>query len=182
MLAVGASAPRFVLGDGHGKVTSFDVALAHGPVALFFVKSGCGATALAAPFAERLWQGYREHVSAETTRFTLLGISQEDQEETKRFAREHGVTFPLLVDADLAVSRLYDLEATPTMVLVRGAERLRADAEQVPAVAWLRIVDVVEGWSREGYQLLSEDVAARVGALPVDLFAAADDVPATRPG
>lgn len=179
--AVGSNAPEFTLTDLDGQERSLRSLLDSGPVGLFFFKSGCGATDLAAPAAELIWQGYCEHVSAEGTRFQIVGLSQDDEAEAGRSRDRLGLTFPILVDAALGVSRLYDLEVTPTFFILRGAERLRADARGLPAAADYRIVDLVEGWSREAYGLAAEEVAARVGALPVELPAIAAAT-AHRPG
>src|SRR5207253_2578241 len=48
----------------------------------------------------------------------VVGISVEDAETVKRFAREEHVPYPLLIDADQAVSQRFHVESIPVTVVL----------------------------------------------------------------
>src|ERR1700741_4234558 len=91
-LASGTRAPEFELKTLDGKKFSLSGALARGPVVLVFFKVSCPTCQYALPFYERLFKAYKnQHV-------TLVGVSQNDARDTLAFAKEFGVSFPLLLD------------------------------------------------------------------------------------
>ena len=178
--AVGAPAPEFTLPDLDGHPVALADLLRSGPVGLFFLKAGCGASDLAAPAVEPIWDGYSGQVSPEGTRLSLLCVSQDAPATAREEHARLRLSAPMVSDEGLRVSAAYDLQSTPTFILLAGEERLRADAIEVAPAAARRVVDVVEAWSRDAYVLLSEEIAARVGAIPVDLSLLPG--PAFRPG
>ena len=161
MLAVGEAAPPFVLADADGQPRSLADALAGGPVVLAFLKADCATCNLAFPYLERLRHAYPEGG------WTLWGVSQHPARAAQWFARNAGVTFPLLVDeAGLPVSRAYDPEATPTIFLLDGGE---VRSGQV-------------GFAKVGLNGLSRLVADRLGLRPVEVAPDDDGKPSFRPG
>ena len=173
---------RFELVDLEGRRHRLVDAVESGAVALFFFAPECAASGVAAPFVELIWEGYRDHVSAEETRLTVLGIGIGEEAAVRSSLEKYGWSFPVLLDRDGEVSRAYRVESTPTLCLLRGRERLRTDAEAVPEAEGYRIVDRVAGWSREGYELFAEEIAQRIGTLPVELYGGRPDVPDSLPG
>ena len=111
---------------------------------------------------------------------TLEGVY--DIEAARRFRDRGGLTFPLLLDGDLAVSRSCDIAVSPTLLVLDGRERLRADAPEMAPERARRVREVIEGWSLDAYEACAEDIAARIGALPPDLRLAASGLPERRPG
>ncbi len=101
MIEPGAEAPAFTLPDQDGR----SVALADlrgRPVVLFFYpKAGTpGCTAQAC--------GVRDHAREyEEAPAVVLGISRDPVERLSAFAAEHALEFPLLCDADHAVTEAY---------------------------------------------------------------------------
>ena len=168
-VSVGEQAPTFRLADTGGQGYDLQELVAGGPVLLFFFKLDCATSALAAPYLVPLQGGYGDATSADGTLLQVIAVSQDPAESSLEFGRAMGWTFPILLDEALEVSRAYDLESTPTLYLLRGADRLRADTGSIPAGESLRVVEVVTGWSRDLYARISDDIAARIGALPVDL-------------
>lgn len=172
----------FTLPDVSGHDTKLSSVLEQGPVLLFCFKTDCPATGIAAPFVEGIWAGYREHESAEGNRLAVLGISQDERESTLHYVARHGLSFPILLDSALQVTSDLRLVTTPTLLLLKGRERLRADAARVDAREAFRVVDVVEAWSRAGYELLAEEIATRIGTLPLEIFQSRPDLAEFKPG
>lgn len=113
MLDVGDRAPDFTLPDAAGTPHRLADALANGPVVLAFMKADCGTCTLAFPYLERLHQAYPPG------RWQIWGICQHPARAAEWFARNTGVTFPLLIDGDgFPVSHAYDPPATPTIFFV----------------------------------------------------------------
>jgi peroxiredoxin len=169
VLAVGDTAPDFSLPEAGGTPRRLSEALAAGPVVLAFLKADCAACNLAFPYLERLNQAYPGGG------WTIWGVSQHPARAAEWFARNTGLTFPLLIDADggpdpaasgFPVSRAYDPEATPTVFLI--------DEGQV------RSVQV--GFAKHGLNNLSKLVADRLARPVVEVAPADDGKPSFRPG
>jgi peroxiredoxin len=126
-LAKGRTAPDFTLNSLGGNRFSLQEALARGPVVLVFLKISCPTCQYALPFYERLFRAYKDrHV-------TLVGVSQNNAEETAAFAKEFGITFPMLLDDTITypVSNTYGLTNVPTIYWIA------ADGEiEVSSVGW----------------------------------------------
>lgn len=134
-LANRAKAPDFELKTLEGKKFSLHEELARGPVVLAFFKVSCPTCQYAFPFLERLHKAYGDKG------FKLVGVSQNEAKETAAFAKEFGVTFPLLLDdtRTYPVSNAYGLTNVPTVfwiaqdgeIEVSSVGWLKADFEQV---------------------------------------------------
>ena len=100
-LEKGMAAPDFDLKDQDGKEWSLEK-LRGQKVVLFFYPAdetpGCTQEVCDFRDSYEHWQrgGY-----------TVLGVSPQDAESHKAFIANHDLTFPLLVDEDLAVARKY---------------------------------------------------------------------------
>ena len=128
-LGKGRTAPDFTLNTLDGKTFSLRDALAHGPVVLAFFKVSCPTCQYALPFYERLFQAYKkQHV-------TLVGVSQNDAGDTAAFAKEFGITFPVLLDdtATYPVSNAYGLTNVPTVFWIE-----RDGEIEVSSVGWAK--------------------------------------------
>ncbi len=87
------------------------------------------------PFLERLYKAYGGKG------VTLVGVSQNDSKETAAFAKEFGITFPILLDdtAKYPVSNAYGLTNVPTTfwidpdgeIKVSSVGWVKADFEQI---------------------------------------------------
>jgi len=128
-LGKGRTAPDFTLKTLGGKAFSLQEALARGPVVLVFFKVSCPTCQYALPFYDRLFQAYKDrHV-------TLVGVSQNNAEETTAFAEEFGITFPMLLDEMISypVSNAYGLTNVPTIYWIA-----RDGEIEVSSVGWVR--------------------------------------------
>lgn len=112
-LAIGQVAPDFELAGVNGNKYSLKDGLAHGPVLAVFFKVSCPTCQFTLHFIERLHQ----QIGGSAGR--VWGVSQDGQEESRRFAQKFGLSFPILIDAKpYAVSRQYGLKFVPTLFLI----------------------------------------------------------------
>ena len=66
------------------------------------------------------------HTRYESLGFTLLGVNvEEDSRLADRFLKDTPVTFPILLDPENGVSKLYNVSAMPSTVLVDRGGNLR---------------------------------------------------------
>ena len=78
-----------------------------------FWATWCGPCRQEMPHLNRLYEKYK------SSGFVLLGVNvDEDPRRPPSVAAKLGVTFPVLLDTDKQVSRLYDLSAMPSTVLI----------------------------------------------------------------
>jgi peroxiredoxin len=113
-LSPGSQAPDFELQDLQGRSHRLTDALAHGPVALIFYKSACPTCQFSFPYIQRIFS------ELEPSNYTFWGISEDELDETRHFAGEHGLTFDLLIDEyPYPVSAAYGLEFVPAIFLIQ---------------------------------------------------------------
>ncbi len=114
-----APAPDFTLrsADGH----NLRLQEQRGQVVLVnFWASWCGPCKQEMPHLNRLYDKYR------ASGFVLLGVNiDDDPRAATATAARMGLRFPVLLDADKAVSRLYDLGSMPATVLIDRDGRVR---------------------------------------------------------
>jgi peroxiredoxin len=85
-----------------------------------FWATWCGPCRQEMPHLNRLYEKYRG------SGFVLLGVNvDEDTRSAVGVASKLGVKFPVLPDNDKTVSRLYDLRAMPSTVLIDRDGRVR---------------------------------------------------------
>lgn len=162
-LATGAKAPEFELKTLDGKRFSLNEELAKGPVVLAFFKVSCPTCQYAFPYLERLYKAYRNRGIA------LVGISQNDAEETSAFAKDFGVTFPLLQDdtRSYPVSNAYGLTNVPTIFWVAQDREI-----EVSSV----------GWVKADFELINRKMAENGKITLAAVFRAGEDVRDFRAG
>lgn len=162
MTAIGDRGPEFTLDDTHGESRQLTDALARGPVVLSFLKADCGACNLAFPYLEKLRQSYPGDD------WTLWGISQNPARAAEWFARNTGVTFPILIDGEgLPASNAYDPPSTPTIYLLDRDRIVRATHT---------------GFAKTELNKLAADLAALLDRPPVEIAPNDDGQPSFRPG
>ncbi|MGH9676730.1 MAG: peroxiredoxin family protein, partial [Candidatus Acidiferrum sp.] len=101
---------------------------------------------------------------------TILGISQDDAESTKDFAREFGVTFPILLDQKAngyVASNAYGLTNVPTIVLIEPDGSAKV---------------VCLGFDKKGLESIAVALAERKKIAATALFRLDETVPALKPG
>lgn len=89
-------------------------------VLLNFWATWCAPCREEMPQLNKLYEKYRP------SGFTLLGVNvDEDSRNAAGIAGQLGVKFPVLLDSDKRVSKLYDLSAMPSTVLIDRDGRVR---------------------------------------------------------
>ncbi len=111
-VATEEAAPDFTLKSLTG--TNLRLEEYRGQVVLInFWASWCGPCRQEMPILDRLHQRY------EDTGFSVLGVNvEEDSSSALKVVDRTGVTFPVLFDTEQVVSRLYELKAMPSTVVV----------------------------------------------------------------
>ena len=105
-------APDFTLTDANGQsVTLSDL---RGQVIMInFWASWCGPCRQEMPLLEQIHQRY------EPLGFTLLGVNvEENPADGQAFLKERPVSFPVLYDPENGISKLHDVVAMPSTVLI----------------------------------------------------------------
>src|SRR5258708_3373311 len=100
-----------------------------GPTMLAFFKASCPVCQYAFPFLERLHKAYGQ------TKVTLVGVSQNDPQQTAAFSKEFGVTFPILLDPpdSYPVSNAYGLTNVPTVFWIGQDGEI-----EISSVVWVK--------------------------------------------
>lgn len=105
-----AAGPNLRLSEHRGQV-----------VMINFWATWCGPCRQEMPKLEEIFSRY------ERAGFALLAVNiDEDSARALRLAADLGVSFPLLLDNEQSVSRLYDVQAMPMTVLVDRGGNVRS--------------------------------------------------------
>ena len=111
---VGQLAPDFTLTATDGRTFTLSHFTADGgtPVILNFWATWCPPCRVEMPYFERASDLYEGKVA-------ILGLNQaESAALIAGFARDHGLTYPLLVDEDMRVNNLYGVLNLPTTIFI----------------------------------------------------------------
>jgi peroxiredoxin len=162
-LVTGTKAPEFELKGMDGRRFSLSEELARGPVVLAFFKVSCPTCQYAFPFLERLHKAYGQRG------VTLVGISQNNGKDTAAFAKEFGVTFPILLDDTQAypASNVYGLTNVPTIFWIAQDGEI-----EVSSV----------GWVKADFEAINRKMAEAGKAAPAVMFRPGEDVRDFRAG
>ncbi len=136
-------APLFVLQGLDGKEYALE-GLRGRPVVLAFVSTNCVYCRQELALLEKLYQEYREKALLE-----VLAIDMGDtKEEVEKLVRRVGVSFPVLLDADVTVSAAYSVVYVPTAFFVDpqgnlvdgfvGAQKETVVRNKLDKILWFR--------------------------------------------
>ena len=158
----GKTAPPISLADLSGKRLSLAEALKRGPVLAAFFKVSCPTCQFTMPFLERLHQRYGG------AKFSLLGISQDNERDTRDFCREYDVQFPALIDEHgYPVSNQYGLTNVPTMFWISSDGQIQSTSV---------------GFSKTDLVAMAAQAADAVGRPAEPLFKRGEVIPETKHG
>jgi peroxiredoxin len=111
-LAPGTTAPDFSLPDLRGRRRRLSDFLGRRQVLLVFSDPGCGPCQALTPQLEEIHRAHR------SDGLQVLMVTRGDVAANKQKARDHGVTFPVLLQRQWEVSRDYAMFATPVGYLI----------------------------------------------------------------
>ena len=158
----GNMAPGFSLKSLDKKEYSLNTLLERGPVVAAFFKVSCPVCQFTFPFLERLHKRYGGDG------VTFLGISQDDARATQKFAKEYGVTFPLLLDENgYPVSNAYGLTNVPTVFLIETDGTVKISCM---------------GFDKKDLEKIAANLAERKKISLAPLFRPDEVIPANKPG
>ncbi len=159
----GTVAPEISLARLDGADFRLSRSLERGPAILAFFKVSCPVCQFTMPYLERIYRAYPEG------KYTLVGVAQDDEDATRGFARQYGLTFPLALDPEdsYPASNAYGLTNVPTIFLV-GADG--------------GIQRSILGWDRRDMEGLNATVARASAISPAPLLQPDEDVPASKAG
>ncbi len=155
----------FSLTATDGNHYSLALAKSRGPLLAAFFKVSCPTCQFTFPYLERL---YQQFLAAGAAGVQVWGISQDNVNHTNHFAKDFGVTFPLLIDEEpFEVSQEYRLTHVPTLFLINtdGTVEISTD-----------------GFSKADLMSIWSSLAAKLGVKPAELFRPNEQVPAFKPG
>jgi peroxiredoxin len=162
-LTAGTKAPDFELKAMDGKRFVLRDELARGPLVLAFLKVSCPTCQYAFPYLERLELTYGHNG------VRIVGVSQNDPKETTAFAREFGVTFPILLDDTdkYPVSNAYGLTNVPTIFWVAQDGDIELSTV---------------GWVKADFEAVSRKMAESLHTAPAVVLKPGEDVRDFRAG
>src|SRR5881296_3931122 len=162
-IVAGNTAPGFSLKALDNKEYSLNTLIERGPVVVAFFKISCPVCQFTFPFLERLYRRYGGDG------VTFLGISQDDARSTMSFAKEYGITFPILIDDEngYVVSNAYGLTNVPTIFLI--------DIDGTVKVSSM-------GFDKKDLETVGAELAERKKISLAPLFRPDEIVPANKPG
>jgi len=132
-LPAGSKAPDFslpaVFSDKDGGKFSLRAALQRGPVLAAFFKVSCPTCQYTFPYLERIHKAHGDK------NITIVGISQNNKQDTASFLKEYGITFPTLLDDPhgYAVSNAYGLTNVPSLFLIEQDGEI-----EISSVGWVK--------------------------------------------
>lgn len=162
-IVAGNTAPGFSLKALDNKEYSLATLIERGPVVVAFFKISCPVCQFTFPFLERLHNRYGGDG------VTFLGISQDDARSTTKFAKDYGITFPILLDDEngYEVSNAYVLTNVPTLFFI--------DSDSTVKVSSM-------GFDKKDLEKIAAELAERKKISLAPLFRHDEVVPANKPG
>jgi peroxiredoxin len=159
MLQIGDQAPRFSLPHLDGGELLF----AHKGQAtlLIFFETDCPTCRLTLPYLNRLARALGEEAAQ------IIGISQDGEAPTRELVAEMGITFPVVMDHHLEVSRLYDPSTVPALFLLdRAGQVMQAEI----------------GFDKKELNAIAARLCQAVGREPMVIADRFDGAPEVKPG
>ena len=162
-LPAGEPAPAISLKDTSGQSFLLEEALKKGPVLAAFFKVNCPTCQFTFPFLERMYETYGDNG------FTFLGISQNNAGDTREFAQEFGVKFPLLIDDEnsFTASNEYGITNVPSVFLISQDGK---------------ILERSVGFAKQDLENMAKEAALSTKRPVTPLFKPGEVVPSHKPG
>ena len=162
-LSAGKAAPEFTLEKMDGGKFDLREILSRGPVLAVFFKISCPVCQFALPYVERLYQAYQgKNVS-------IVGVSQNNKNDTAKFMQEYKLTLPVLLDdtTSYPVSNAYGLTNVPTLFWIERDGEIGLSSV---------------GWSRADMEQINRLIAETGRGEQAIIFSPGENVPDFRAG
>jgi len=111
MLDSGDHAPDFAFQLLDGPASKFESGEQSRPLLLSFLETDCPTCRLSIPYLNRLWRELGEQVD-------VLALSQDPEAPTRELIQQAGIEFPVSLDTDLIITKLFDPISVPTLLLI----------------------------------------------------------------
>src|SRR5688572_23260245 len=153
LIEPGKKAPAFALTDQNGETHRLSAYQGRPVILYFYPKDDTpGCTQETCEFEARL-------PALRKSKAVVLGVSILDEKSKAKFAKKHGITFPLLADADHAVAERYGV----------WQEKARYGRKYMGIVRTTYLIDadgkVAKRWDKVKVDGHAEEVAAEAAAL-----------------
>jgi peroxiredoxin len=149
-LEIGSTAPSFTLQDLDEKARSLKDLPDGALMLLVFYHSGCPTCQLSMPFIGNLARAVK------SAGVVVWGVSQDEEDESQRFAQVKGLQMPVLIDPEpYKVSQAFGLTNVPTLFLIDSRRR---------------IIDQCVGFAKVDFSRIADTVAGHAGVAPPDIY------------
>jgi peroxiredoxin len=161
MLQPGDYAPPFsILGPrGRPELNSRHDGLK--PTLLVFIETDCPTCHLTLPYLVRLSDALNQSGAR------VIAVSQDPEEVTQQLVERMAITFPVVIDHDLAISRLFDPQIVPTFFVLDGDGK---------------ITRTEVGFDKAFLNDIAGKIALASGLPPTVIADHYDGAPASKPG
>lgn len=156
MLAVGDLCPGFSLTRLDGTPSWFDAGSRSKPALLVFFETDCPTCRLTIPYLNRLWRATGDQAE-------ILGVSQDGEQPTRELIEQAPIEFPVALDRNLEVTKLYEPIAVPTLFLI-GTDG--------------RVLNTVDGFDKRALN----EIATAMAGKPLVIAEPFDGAPDTKYG
>ncbi|HUN88933.1 MAG TPA: TlpA disulfide reductase family protein [Terriglobales bacterium] len=162
-IEAGKAAPSFSLPLVSGGAFSLSDALKQGPVVLAFFKISCPVCQFALPYLERT------HKAVKGKKVSIIGVSQNSKEDSTAFARQYGLTFPIVLDdpRKYPASNAYGITNVPTVFYIAPDHEI-----EISSV----------GWSKADIEQIARKIGEETRTARVEVIHTGEDVPAFKAG
>lgn len=161
MLRIGDQAPQFALLQREGRSQRYNSAAGNWLTLLAFFETDCPTCLLTLPYLNLLAEAIGESSAS------VIGISQDSESSTLDLIKQMSITFPVVVDHDLSISKLFDPESVPTLFL------LDQDG---------RIVRSEVGFDKTVLNSIAAAMSQNSGLEPMTIAPQYDGAPSWKPG
>ncbi|HKV42540.1 MAG TPA: TlpA disulfide reductase family protein [Blastocatellia bacterium] len=161
MLQSGDPAPQFSLLHLDGHVWRYSSSSSNKPTLLVFIETDCPTCRLTLPYLNRLAESLGDGAA------NVIAISQDALEPTRELVAGLDISFPVVIDHDLGISRLFDPLIVPTLFLL--------DIEG-------RIAQTETGFDKAAINSIGARMAEAAGLDPITIAPEFDGAPAVKPG
>jgi cytochrome c biogenesis protein CcmG/thiol:disulfide interchange protein DsbE len=145
----GFQAPDFSLSNTQGEIVRLS-SLRGQPVIVNLWASWCTPCKAEMPAIQKVYEQYADQG------LVVLGVNATNQDNIQvatQFVEDYGLTFPILLDMDGQVSRLYLLNALPTTFFIDGHGNIQevvVGGPMAEALLKIRVEQLIEKTAQEG--------------------------------